>query len=127
MSSTRQLKFARMIQKELGELFQRDNRHLLKGTFVTVTRCEMSPDLSVAKVHLSFLLSKDKVELLQNIEDNKKSIRQQLGAKIRHQVRIVPELVFYLDEGAEYASHMESVINKLNIPEKPEGEDQPNV
>jgi ribosome-binding factor A len=121
MSSTRQLKFARMIQKELGELFQRDNRHLLNGAFVTVTRCEMSPDLSVAKVHLSFLLSSEKETLLQNIEDHKKSIRQQLGAKIRHQVRIVPELVFYLDEGAEYASHIEKVMNKLNIPDSEAG------
>jgi len=118
MASTRQLKFARMIQKELGDQFQRDSKHLLNGAFVTVTRCEMSPDLSVAKVHLSFLLAKDKTETLQKIEDNKKTIRQQLGAKIRHQVRIIPELIFLLDEGAEYASHMDSLISGLNVPKK---------
>jgi ribosome-binding factor A len=118
MSSTRQLKFARMIQKELGDMFLRDNKHLLNGAFVTVTRCEISPDLGVVKVHLSFLLTQDKNEVLQKIEDNKKSIRQQLGQKIRHQVRIIPELVFYLDEGAEYASHIDNVMHKLEIPKE---------
>lgn len=116
MASTRQLKFARMIQKELGDMFQRDSKHLLNGAFVTVTRCEMSPDLGVAKVHLSFLMAKEKQEVLEKIELNKKTIRQQLGARIRHQVRIVPELVFFLDEGAEYASHMDNIISHLNIP-----------
>ena len=118
MPSTRQLKVARMIQKEMGDIFQRDSKHLLNGAFVTVTRSEISPDLSVVKLHLSFLLSKNKEETLLEIQKQKKNIRQQLGARVRHQLRIVPELVFLLDDGAEYASDMEKLINDLNIPKE---------
>lgn len=102
-------------------MFQRDSRHLLGNAFVTVTRCEISPDLSVAKFHLSFLMAKEKEATMKEIELHKKNLRQQLGARIRHQLRIVPELVFFLDEGAEYAGEMENILNKLNIP-KQEGE-----
>ena len=118
MPSTRQLKVARLLQKELGDMLQRDNRHLLGNAFVTVTRCEVSPDLSVAKFHLSFLLAKEKEATMKELEFNKKNFRQQLGARIRHQLRIVPELVFFLDEGAEYAGEMEGILNKLNIPKE---------
>lgn len=117
MPSTRQLKVGRLLQKEMSDIFQRDS-HMLNGTFVTVTRCEVSPDLSVAKVHLSFLLAKSKEETLETIQNNKKNIRLQLGTRIRHQLRIVPELVFLLDEGAEYAGEMEKIINTLNIPKE---------
>ena len=75
MASTRQLKVARLIQKEIGEIFQRDAKHLLNGAFVTITRSEISPDLGVAKLHLSFLLSSDKEKTLLEIENNKKQIR----------------------------------------------------
>ena len=88
MPSTRQLKVARLLQKELSEIFQRDSRHLLNGAFVTVTRADISPDLSVAKFHLSFLMAKDKEQTLQSIEANKRNLRQQLGTRIRHQLRI---------------------------------------
>jgi ribosome-binding factor A len=116
MPSTRQLKVARLLQKELSDMFQRDSRHLLGNAFVTVTRCEVSPDLSVAKFHLSFLMTNQKDETMKQIESHKKNLRQQLGARIRHQLRIVPELVFFLDEGAEYAGEMDALFNKLNIP-----------
>ncbi|HAR20588.1 MAG TPA: 30S ribosome-binding factor RbfA [Cytophagales bacterium] len=118
MPSTRQLKVARLLQKELSDIFQRDSRHLLGHAFVTVTRCEVSPDLSVAKFHLSFLMTNQKAETMKQIEIQKKNIRQQLGARIRHQLRIVPELVFLLDEGAEYAGEMEQLLSKLNIPKE---------
>ncbi|MCU0354659.1 MAG: 30S ribosome-binding factor RbfA [Cytophagales bacterium] len=116
MESKRQHKFARLIQKELGEIFQRDSKSLFGNVWITVTRVHVSPDLSVAKVMLSFLMTDDKAKSLQDVKDNGKAVRQALANRIRHQARIIPELVFLLDDTAEYAAKMDALISGLNIP-----------
>lgn len=118
MDSKRQLKFSKLILKELSQIFQVDSRHLFGNAFITVTNVEISPDLSVAKIRLSFMLVQDKAAMLQDIREKAKNIRQILGNKIRHQVRIVPELAFFLDDSADYAIKMESILNNLNIPKE---------
>lgn len=122
MESKRQQQYGKLIQKELGEIFQREGKPLVGNAMVTVTRVLMSPDLGVAKVNLSFLLA-DNAALFAKINDNKKQIRKNLGNRIGKSVRIIPELVFYLDESAAYAQHMDDVISKLDIPEEADGDD----
>lgn len=117
--SKRQQKFSRLLQKELSDVFQRDIQHLLKNTFVTVTNVRMSPDLSVAKVDLSFMLAQKPNELLDNINEHKSEVRGALGRRIGKDVRHIPELIFYLNEGADYASRMDKIISNLNIPPAP--------
>jgi ribosome-binding factor A len=114
--TTRQLKFGRLIQKEISDIFQRDKRGILDNAFVTVAEVRVSPDLGVAKVYISMMLAKDKQSLLNKISSRKGEIRKALGDKIRKQVRIIPELVFYLDEVEENAERMDSLIGNLNIP-----------
>lgn len=114
--TTRQLKFARLIQKEISEIFQRDKRGILDNAFVTVADVRVSPDLGVAKIYVSMMLAKDKVAVLEKIKSRKGEIRKALGDKIRKQVRIIPELVFFMDEVEENAQRMDSLINNLNIP-----------
>jgi ribosome-binding factor A len=116
MESTRQRKYARLVQKELGEIIQRDQKGLFHHNMISVTEVSMSPDLSVAKVFLSIVLEKDKEAIFQAIEDNKKEIRLMLSKRIGKQVRRIPELIFYLDRGAEHADEMQKIFNKLNIP-----------
>lgn len=116
METKRQQKFARLIQKELGDIFQADTKGLFAGAFITVTTVRVSPDLSIAKAYLSFLNSKDKQGLLGDIEDKKKAVRTELARRIGKQVRIIPELHFYLDDTAEYASKIENIFNKIEIP-----------
>lgn len=116
MESKRQQKFARLIQKELGDMFQADVKGLFNGAFITVTTVRMSPDLSIAKVYLSFLIQKDKQGLLEDIEEKNKAIRTELGKRIGKQVRIIPTLQFYLDDTAEYASKIEGLFNNIEIP-----------
>lgn len=116
MDSTRQLKFGRMIQKELGDIFQKDTKSLFTGNMISVTRVNMSPDLSVAKVHLSLILDKDKLQAFENINHNKGEIRWMLSKRIGKQARIIPELIFYLDQNAEHADRMEELFKNLNIP-----------
>ena len=123
MESQRQKKYAKLIQKELGEIFQKEARHLIGRTMVTVTRVEVSPDLGFAKVNLSFLLA-DKNQAFDLVNDHKKEIRHHLGKRIGKSVRIIPELAFFPDDSASYAQHMDKIISSLNIPPAPEEEEE---
>ena len=126
MESKRQQKFARLIQKDLSEIFQRDAKSLFGGAFITVTDVKVSTDLGLAKVYVSFMLAKDKTAVLDTIKDNTKSIRQMLATKIRNQVRVIPELSFYLDDTIEHASKMDALIANLQIPPTSEGDSTDN-
>ncbi|MDQ3290782.1 MAG: 30S ribosome-binding factor RbfA [Bacteroidota bacterium] len=116
MESKRQQKFAKLIQKELAEVFQRECSHLFQGAYVSVSVVRVSPDLGVAKVYLSVLVGANAKELLQEIKLNTKTIRHLLAQRIKKQVRVIPELIFYLDDTAEYAARMEQLFSGLDIP-----------
>lgn len=122
MSSTRQLKYGGLIQKDLGELFQRDPKHWFGGAFITVTGVDVTPDLALARVHLSLMMVKDQDAFLASIREIKSEIRKVLGQKIGKQVRVVPDLVFYLDKTQEEAQKMDAIISKLDIPKSPDEE-----
>lgn len=122
MDSTRQQKYARLIQKDLGEIFQRDVKNLLGGNFITVTTVRVSPDLGVARVYLSFLNSKEKENILKSVNQQTKQIRNQLAERIRNQARIIPHLQFFLDDNVEYAAHIDQILSKIDIPPAPEDE-----
>jgi ribosome-binding factor A len=114
--TTRQLKYARLIQKELSEIFQRDKKGILDNAFITIADVRVSPDLSVAKIYISMTLAKGKEKVLDKINTRKREIRKELGERIGKQVRIIPELVFYIDEVEENAQRIEELIRNLNIP-----------
>ena len=116
MSSTRQLKYSKLIQKELSEIFQQDKRGILDNAFVTIADVRMSPDLSVAKVYISMLLAKEKEKTLEKINTRKSDIRKALGNKIGNQVPIIPELILYKDDVEENAQHLDELIKNLHIP-----------
>lgn len=123
MESKRQQQFAKVIQKDLSDIFQRDAKHLFGNTFITITQVRVSPDLSIARIYLSFLMSKNREETLENIQEHTKTIRQILGQKIRKTARIVPELQFYLDDTADYVSKMDALFANLEIPPADEEEE----
>lgn len=115
--SKRQRQFSSLLQKELSEIFQRNGSSILGTTdFVTVSRVHMSPDLGVAKIYLSFMLSKRKEQLMDTIQYRKGEIRRLLGNRIGKVARVVPELNFFLDDSADYAARMDKIISELDIP-----------
>ena len=117
MSGTiRQQKFGKLILKELSEIFQQDKKGLLGNIFITVADVRVSPDLSVAKVYVSMMLAADKQKALDRLNDRKRDIRLALANRIRNQVRIIPELIFYIDEVEENAMKMDELLRNLNIP-----------
>lgn len=117
MSSTvRQQKFSRLIQKELSDIFQRDQRGLLSQAFITIVDVRVSPDLGLAKIYISMMLEKDKKAMLDKIDSHKSEIRKALGDRIRNQVRIIPELAFFVDDVDEKAQRMDDLLKGLSIP-----------
>ena len=122
MESKRQQKVARQLQKDLSDIFQKEGRSWFNNAFITVTVVRISPDLSMARIYLSFLLNKNKEMLLEEIRERGKQIRQELGNRVRHQLRIVPDLNFYLDDTADYAAKMELLFAGIEIPPAPEEE-----
>ncbi|MCP9770851.1 30S ribosome-binding factor RbfA [Lacihabitans sp. LS3-19] len=116
MESKRQKQVGRLIQKDLGEIFQKDFKSLFAGNFVTITDVKLSPDLSVARVYLSFLKIDNREEILQNVKENTKKIRGIFGQKAKNQLRIIPNFSFYIDDTAEYAQKIEELFANIHIP-----------
>jgi ribosome-binding factor A len=122
MESKRQQKHAKLIQKELGDIFQKEAKHLVGKAMITITRVMVSPDLGFAKVYVSFLLADPKTTY-DLINDHKKEIRLHLSKRIGKSVRVIPEIAFFPDDSATYAQYMDKVISDLNIPPAPPEED----
>ncbi len=110
MESIRQNKVARLLQKEIANIFQRDMNSTYHGKMITVTVVRVTPDLGLAKVYLSIFPLKEDENFLHYINEQSKAIRNALGKKIRHQVRIVPELVFYRDDSLDYADRIDKLL-----------------
>ena len=111
MQETRQNRIARMLQKELAEIFQSQTR-MMRGVMVSVTRTKISPDLSICTAYLSIFPSEKAEELLANIQRNEKSVRYELGRRIRNQVRIIPELRFFINDSLDYLERIDSLLGK---------------
>src|ERR1044072_6760742 len=112
MDSQRQLKVSRLLQKELGEIFQRETRLLFGNALITVTQVRVSPDLGVAKVYVSLFNVPDTKALLESIKANTKEIRMKLAERMKKQLRIIPNLTFFHDDSLDYAMRIDELLKK---------------
>lgn len=111
METTRQQKIARLIQKELGEIFQQQTR-AMHGVLVSVSAVRISPDLSVCRGYLSVFPSERSAEIVDNINRNVRSLRFELGNRLRFQLRIIPELKFFVDDSLDYIDHIDALLKQ---------------
>ena len=111
METTRQNKVARLIQKELSDIFRQQTSRT-HGTLITVSQVRVSPDISVARAYLSIFPSARAAGILANINANVRSVRYELGTRVRHQLRIIPELRFFLDDSLDYLDHIDQLLRK---------------
>lgn len=110
--SIRTERLAAVIQRDLGNILQKEYQR--SGSFFTVTKVDVTPDLLIAKVFISiYAPGKDEDALFSYLEDNNPAIRKELASKIRHQVRKIPELHFIKDETAEYVNRMENLFEQI--------------
>lgn len=111
METTRQNKIARLIQKELSDMFQKQTMHM-RGVLVSVSVCRISPDMSVCRAYLSVFPSERAAEITENINANQKQVRYELGTRLGKQLRIIPELKFFVDDSLDYAQHIDELLKK---------------
>ena len=111
MQETRQNRIARLLQKELSLIFQSQTR-AMHGIMVSVTRCRVSPDLCICTAYLSIFPSEKAEELIKNVTANEKTIRYELGTRVRNQLRIIPELRFFIDDSLDYIERIDELLKK---------------
>ena len=111
METTRQHKIARLIQKDMSDILLRYAR-TLHGVLISVSEVRVSPDLSIAHIYLS-VFPQDKVaETMQSIEENSSHFRGELGTLERHQLRVIPEICFHLDETLDRMERIDQLLGK---------------
>lgn len=111
METTRQQKIARLLQKELGDMFQKQTQ-AMHGVLVSVSAVRISPDMSVCRVYLSVFPSERSAEIVANVNNNVRQLRYELGTRVRYQLRIIPELKFFVDDSLDYIDHIDDLLKK---------------
>ncbi|HNW50450.1 MAG TPA: 30S ribosome-binding factor RbfA [Prolixibacteraceae bacterium] len=111
MYTIRQNKVSRLIQKELAAIFQLESREHFKGKMISVTVVRVSKDLAVAKVYLSIFPSDTNGEILALIKQLSPQLRGMLGHKVGKQLRIIPELDFFIDDSLDYIDNITHILN----------------
>ncbi len=104
METTRQSKIARLIQKELSDIFQRQTQ-ATHGTIISVSTVRVSPDLSIFP-------SEKAQEIISHINENQRSIRFEIGQRMRHQLRIIPEFKFFIDDSLDYIDRIDALLKQ---------------
>ncbi len=112
MESTRQSKISRLVQRELADIFQKESRTLFMGKMISVTVVRVSPDLGVAKAYLSIFPSDNASEVLKQIRIANPKLRGILGRRVGKQLRVVPELEFYIDDSLDYIDNIDNLLKK---------------
>ena len=112
METTRQKKVSRLLQKELSSIFQKEIPALLGNVMVSVTIARVSTDLANANIFLSIFPSEKPKEALNIIKSNSGLFRKHLGNRLRHQLRIIPIIEYFLDDSAAYAEQIDSLLKK---------------
>lgn len=110
--STRQQKVSRELQRDLSEIIRSKGMAAFGGAMVTVSEVRISPDLSIAKVYVSIFPSAKQEQVMKMLQEDKKRLRGELGRQVAKQLRIVPELDFYLDTTLDYAEHIDELLKK---------------
>lgn len=112
MESTRQQKISRLLQKELAEYFLLQGKNLFGSTMISVTKVYVTKDLSIAKIYVSIYGTEQKENILQIIKQHTKDIRRAVGEKTRHQLRVIPEMEFFIDDTLDFIERIDNLLKK---------------
>jgi ribosome-binding factor A len=110
--TTRQQKVARQIQKDLAEIIRARGMAAYDGAMLTVSGVKITPDLALAKVYVSVFPSVKATDVMNKLEEETSRLRGELGRRVAKQLRIVPELAFYLDDSLDYVEHIDELLKK---------------
>ncbi len=114
MQSTRQNKICRLIQQDMGDIFLREMKGVLGPSLITVTSVRITPDLSIARIYVSIMVIGQGTPdaILSLIRENGSDLRRRLGLREGKQLRIIPQLEFYLDDTLDYMENIERLLKQ---------------
>jgi len=119
----RQKQIGGLIQEEINDIFRRLGLSMIDGGMVSITSVKITPDLLEARVYLSFFQLKDPEAVLKKIEDKSWEIKKELAARVRQQLRRIPELRFFQDDTLDNVFKMEELFKKINEEKPPSAEE----
>jgi ribosome-binding factor A len=114
----RQKQVAAVIEKELNDIFQRLGLSMHNGGMISIAAVKITPDLFDARIYLSFFKVNDPIETLKFIQDKSWEIKKELTARVRHQLRSMPQLSFFIDDTLEYVDKIEQLFKEIKTEEK---------
>ncbi len=109
----RQKQVAGLINEELNDIFRRMGLSMMDGGMISISGVKITPDLFETRVYLSMFQVKDNQAALHKIAEKGKEIRRELGNRVRHQLRSIPDLRFYIDDTLDYVDKMEALFKKI--------------
>ncbi len=118
LEGKRQKQVASVLEKDLNEIFQRLGLSMMDGGMISISSVKITPDLFDARIYLSFFKVKDPVEALKKIEERSWEIKRELTARVRHQLRSMPQLNFFIDDTLEYVDKMEKLFKDIKTSEE---------
>ena len=124
LEGKRQKMVAGLLNKELSDIFQRLGFSMMDGGMVSISSVKITPDLYEARIYLSFFKVKDSFDALKKIEERSWEIKKELTARVRHQLRSMPKLTFFIDDTLDYVDKMDKIFKEIEKPTplSPEGE-----
>ena len=113
----RQKQVAAVIEKDLNDIFQRMGLTMLNGGMISISSVKITPDLFDARIYLSFFKIDDQVKTLNYIQEKSWEIKKELTARVRHQLRSMPQLTFYIDDTLDYVDKMDKLFKEIKSEE----------
>lgn len=117
----RQRQVAAEITKQLNDIFLKLNLNMRDGGMISISSVKVTPDLYEVRIYLSFFQIKDADKVLEKFKNRSSEIRGELGNRMRHQLRIIPQLTFFKDDTLDHVFRIEKLLNDLKNEDKPEG------
>jgi len=114
METNRQKKIAGVLQKDLAEVLQHAAQDGMKGVIISVTKVNVTSDLSQAKVYLSVFPQLKREIILKGVQENTATIRYELAKRTREQLRRMPNLLFYIDDSLDYIEDIDNALRGKN-------------
>ncbi len=116
--SKRQKQVAGLLNEELNTIFLRIGLNMIDGGMVSISSVKITPDLMEARIYLSFFQVKDADAMLQKIKERNWEIKKELASRVRHQLRVIPTLQYFIDDTLDYVFKMEELFKTINNPKK---------
>lgn len=117
--SKRQKQVGQLVMEEMSDIFQREGINIINGGMVSISKVSVTPDLLEARVFLSLYKIDKPEELMRDIESRTGELRNQLGRRVRHQLRRIPELKFFMDDTLDHVFKMEELLKSIKTEPKP--------